>query len=84
MWYSFTMQLGEYNIPTLKKRSNKNTSPQHDGPVELFPSSGESDEEVGLALRWEYLCALSFFLSVFSFFPSSCSFLYMLNFLYIF
>lgn len=43
-------KLGEYNIPTLKKRSNKNTSPQHDGPVELFPSSGESDEEVGLAL----------------------------------
>ena len=45
------MQLGEYNIPTLKKRSIKNASPQHDGPVELFPSSGESDEEVGLAIR---------------------------------
>jgi hypothetical protein len=45
------MQLGEYNIPTLKKHSKKNASPQHDSPVELFPSSGESDEEVGLALR---------------------------------
>lgn len=43
-------KLGEYNIPVLKKRSKKSASPQRDGPVELFPSSGESDEEVGLAL----------------------------------
>jgi hypothetical protein len=47
----FNMQLGEYNIPTLKKRSNKNANPKHDRPVELFPSSGESDEEVGLGIR---------------------------------
>jgi hypothetical protein len=45
------MQLGEYNIPTLKKRSNKNANPQRDSPVELFPSSGESDEEVSLVVR---------------------------------
>jgi len=45
------LQLGEYNIPTLKKH-DKRTHPQHDdGPVELFPSSDESDEEVGSALR---------------------------------
>jgi hypothetical protein len=46
------IQLGEYNIPTLKKREKKHTTPQDDdGPVELFPSSDESDEDVGSTLR---------------------------------
>jgi hypothetical protein len=45
------LQLGEYNIPTLKKHEKKRTNPHDDGPVELFPSSAESDEDVGLTLR---------------------------------
>lgn len=46
------IQLGEYNIPTLKKHEKKRTNSQHDnGPAELFPSSDESDEDVGLTLR---------------------------------
>lgn len=46
------IQLGEYNIPTLKKHEKKRTNPQDDdAPVELFPSSDESDEDVGLTLR---------------------------------
>jgi hypothetical protein len=46
------VQLGEYNIPTLKKREKNRANPQDDdGPVELFPSSDESDEGVGLTLR---------------------------------
>lgn len=44
-------KLGEYNIPTLKKHEKKRTNPQHDdGPAELFPSSDESDDDVGLTL----------------------------------
>jgi hypothetical protein len=46
------IQLAEYNIPTLKKHERKHThSHDDDGPVELFPSSDESDEDVGLTLR---------------------------------
>ncbi|XP_069679177.1 nucleolar complex protein 2 [Periplaneta americana] len=37
-------KLGEYNIPTIKKRP---ITKKNEGPVELFPSSDESDTEIG-------------------------------------
>lgn len=44
-------KLGEYNLPTLKKHVKKELdADKSDGPVDLFPSSDESDSEVASAL----------------------------------
>ncbi|KAJ9598242.1 hypothetical protein L9F63_011063 [Diploptera punctata] len=44
-------ELGEYNLPILKKHVRKESGEdKSDGPVELFPSSDESDDEIASAL----------------------------------
>lgn len=40
--------INDYNLPSIKRGTKVHRSATHDGPVDLFPSDDEDDDELGL------------------------------------